>query len=1139
VSTDAQHDLYRLALDALSQAVVVTDPAGTVLCWNPAAEALYGYSATEAVGRALHELIVPPEGWAAARAERDRVARGTTYTGDWQVRDKSGRVFTVHIASSAVTGPDGRRVATVGVSYDVSARRAAEARARSQADIVEHSLDVIVETDPAGVIRTANPAVVEMFGYEPAELLGRHIELLIPEDRRAEMAAIVAAVVAGGPSGTIATTRLHRDGSVLDTSLRLSPIRDEDGTVTAVSGIARDVTDEVRTRRALETSERRFRARFEQTNLAQVVVGLDGRIVSANPAACALVGRDALVGMTLRELRHPLDAGANDERLPAILAGRAESGSWERLIAHADGTAVPILVNAALLREADGTPYAVAGFLQDLTALRKAESALSGREALFAALVRQATDLSAVISAEGVLTYVSRSAQTVFGYDPDALAGADVWSFLHPDDMAEARAAFAAVVADPGRVETVCVRARDAEGRWLWVEQSFANHLSDQHIAGVVCNGRDVTGRVEAESALRASEARYRAIAETSQEGILACDATGRTLYANQKTAGILGVPIETVYERAVPRLIAPGDMAFVADKLRHRQERGPEEYDLTYPHPDGRPRVLRLSVSPLRDDRGPVGSLAMITDVTAERSAVEELRSRALNDELTGIANRTLFQDRLEHALVRAVRRGTGSVAVIFADLDQFKLVNDTWGHAMGDTLLVQVAARLAAAAPDGDTVARFGGDQFAILSEDADEVAARVLAESLVEALAEPFDMGGERVYVSACFGIAVSPPNSARDLMRFADAALYDAKVHGRARIQTFDVALAHDAADRLGLGNDLRDAIANDELALHYQPIVDLATGRLQGLEALARWTHPRRGVVPPAQFAAIAEATGMAPLLDRWAVERACLDHAVLRAAAGLHIRVAVNVSATHLADPGFERMILSALRRNDIPHGGLSLEITESAIMDQPDTARLLLERLLERGVPAAIDDFGTGYSSLGYLNRLPATTLKIDRGFVERICEDADSLAIAASIVDLARTLNLSTIAEGVETVEQLGMVHGLGCDAAQGFLWSPAVAPERLGEVLAALPKGLFDVRGDVHAVPRIPVRPRDKVTADHGLHELMRLHRSGASLSTIAAALNSDGFRTPRGLRWHRATVAQVISDTAFPNLWQASS
>jgi diguanylate cyclase (GGDEF)-like protein len=452
-----------------------------------------------------------------------------------------------------------------------------------------------------------------------------------------------------------------------------------------------------------------------------------------------------------------------------------------------------------------------------------------------------------------------------------------------------------------------------------------------------------------------------------------------------------------------------------------------------------------------------------MISDITDVREAEERLRCRALHDELTGLPNRRLMADRIEHALARqarSLRSPYEGVAVLLADLDDFKVVNDTWGHAVGDDLLRQVALRLASAVRGADTVARFGGDEFVILCEDVTVDVAEVVARRVLSALSEPFAVEGHVVYVAASIGIALSPPDDAGTLLRYADMAMYEAKARGRGQLQVFDVALARDAADHVLLGNDLRVALDGGGLDMHYQPVIELQTGAMVGVEGLARWQHPQRGSVPPGVFIEIAERLGLGPALDRWAVSRGTIDGRLLRELLDPLLHVAVNVSAANLADPSLERHVAAVYLDGDEGDPLLVLEITENALMTNPAEARQALERLRALGVGAAIDDFGTGYSSLAYLSRLPVQSVKIDRSFVANLVVDPHAVAITAAIIDLARTLGLRTIAEGVETREQLALLQGLGCWAAQGWLWSPAVPLRDLVDVVSALPAGRFCV-------------------------------------------------------------------------------
>jgi diguanylate cyclase (GGDEF)-like protein/PAS domain S-box-containing protein len=874
----------------------------------------------------------------------------------------------------------------------------------------------------------------------------------------------------------------------------------------------------------LAASERRARARFDQSAMPQLMLALDGRITAANDAMCRLVGRDRddLVGSSTTTLHHPSDPRYGEQRGESVFAGQVDAGSWERVFTTPEAHPLPVLVHASLIRDAAGEPVEIFCIIQDLSVLRDAEQAVDRVNARFEALMGGASDWAAILDPDGRLLYASPAVHHAFGLDDRGVDGRLGIEFVYPDDRDAARQVLARVATEPGRAECVVGRVQTADGSRVWVEETLTNRLDDPHIRGIVCTARDVTERVVAERALRASEGRFRSIVETVQEGIWAVTPAGRTLFGNRKLAEILGVTLDHVYATPMAELMALTDATTIAEG----------SHELEYDHPDGRRRVLRVSAAAMQEPQT-AGTLATVMDVTEMRRVEDELRRRAVHDDLTGLPNRTLLSDRLEQALARVERDAGRAVAVMFVDLDHFKLVNDSWGHASGDALLRQVAQRIQGAVRPGDTVARFGGDEFVLVCEVDGRDEAEQVARRVVGSLTERFDVDGQTMYAGASVGIAVSPPSSAGELLRFADVAMYDAKNRGRGRVQMFDMALAERSAERLLLGNDLRDALEQGALDMHYQPIVDLGTGAVISVEALARWRHPERGLVSPAQFVGIAEAAGMGPALDRWALARGARDITALRERLTTPLRVAVNVSAANLADPTLERNLLSTLTALDVPRDVLVLEITESALMEQPEQARETIRRLAERGIGTAIDDFGTGYSSLAYLNQLPVQTLKIDRSFVAGLTEDEDAFAIVAAIVDLARILGVRTVAEGVETREQLGLLQRLGCWAGQGYLWSRPLPLDDTIAVISARPGERFDVSGDSRrAAPSR--RQKEPVTSEHGLQQILRLHRQGASLSTIAAALNAEGLRTPQGQRWHRATVARVIRDTAFPGL-----
>ena len=430
-----------------------------------------------------------------------------------------------------------------------------------------------------------------------------------------------------------------------------------------------------------------------------------------------------------------------------------------------------------------------------------------------------------------------------------------------------------------------------------------------------------------------------------------------------------------------------------------------------------------------------------------------ERLSSLAYHDTLTGLPNRLLFQDRLERAVTHSHRHGKG-LAVLFLDVDRFKVINDSLGHSVGDRLVREVAARLQDCVRESDTVARLGGDEFTVLlpsvgqAVDAAKVACKVL-----DAIRMPFELDGRELFLTCSLGISVYPDDGrdAETLVKNADAAMYRAKEQGRDRYLLYTPALNATALERLALESSLRKALPNDELLLHYQPIVDVATRGMHGVEALLRWHHPELGLVPPGDFIPLAEVTGLILSMGPWVLRTAC---AQARAWQGLRpgLRMSVNLSAREFQEPALVGYVTDALADTGLPPHLLQLEITESSAMQNAQAASQTLRELKALGVGLSIDDFGTGYSSLSYLRRFPIDTLKIDQSFIRDIGADPDDAAIASAIIALAHTLKLAVVAEGVETAEQLAFLARHGCDRAQGYLFSRPLPADRCESLLAA---------------------------------------------------------------------------------------
>ncbi len=708
-------------------------------------------------------------------------------------------------------------------------------------------------------------------------------------------------------------------------------------------------------------------------------------------------------------------------------------------------------VVGAPVRDAGGQLSKVVLVYTDISERMAMQKALQESEFRFRDLLENANDLVQSVAPDGRFLFVNRAWRQSLGYTEEEIGQLNIRDILHPDCQNQCLGKLQSLFEgeEIGRLE-VSFLTRD--GRKILVEGSCNTRFEEGRPVATRGIFRDVTDRKAAEEALRQSEERFRLLYEKAPLGYQSLDGEACFLEVNQALLDLLGYDRKEILGRWVGEFMPPESRDLLREAFpRFIEAGGVSDAEFTMLRKDGERIVVLVNGKIARDDRGRFRQThCILQDVTGRKRAEAEIERLAYFDTLTGLPNRTLLRDRLQQALAQA-GRDDQTVAVLFLDLDRFKGVNDTLGHSLGDELLKKVAGRIRKSLRASDTVARLGGDEFVVLCQGIRGVQdVSALAAKIQKTLSRPVSLGEQEIFTSVSIGIALFPEDGrdAETLLKHADLAMYAAKDLGRNAFQFYAEELNLRARERMELEVSLRRGLREEEFFLCYQPQIDLQDGRITGVEALLRWRHPLRGLIPPTQFIPVAEDSGLILPLGEWVLRTACRQCREWQQAGFPQMRVAVNLSGVQFKQSGFVGTVRAALEESGLEPCWLELELTESILMESGERTSQVLSELKKMGLRLAIDDFGTGYSSLAYLKNFPIDRIKIAQDFVRDIPGDPNDSAIVEAIIAMARSLDLQVIAEGVETRRQLEFLSARRCMEMQGYYFARPLPEKELRE-------------------------------------------------------------------------------------------
>ncbi|HEC12957.1 MAG TPA: PAS domain S-box protein [Acidiferrobacteraceae bacterium] len=1041
--------LFEFSLDA----VIVIDEKSVISEWNHQAEAIFGWKKSEIIGRTLMETIIPSH----SREAHQRGMETVMATGEGLLLNRRMELIALHREGNEFP----IELTVSPLRYDKTWTFCAFVRdltehKRTQRELqrTEESFKALAEESPnmifinqGGQVVYANKACEDQTGYKKEEFYCEDFDfmcLIAPESKELIKTKFQHHLRGEEvpPHEYKILTKDNRELTVIQAT-RLIEFKGQ----TSILGIITDITERKQSEEALRESENRFRQAFENAALGISIVGLKGQFIKVNRYLCQMLGYSEaeLLSMSFPDVTHPDDIQIGLDKMHQMMSGETQYAWFEKRYVHKLGQTVCAMLSVSLLRDERGEPLYFVAQTQNITKRKQAEEKVKASEQELSAILNSLQDVYCRTDLEGRIVRLSPSVQSLLGYAPQELLGT-MLADLYADPQGRENM-LRGLSKQGGVMQNHEVQLKRKDGSIVWV--SFNVHyIRDEHknIIGAEGTGRDI-GQLKSAEDLRS---RFGRVLDNSSNEIYVFDAD--TLHFAQVNRGArqnIGYSTQELGQ-LTPLDIKPDyTMESFLELIQPlcRDEKEMVVFQTRHLRKDGTLYPVEVRLQLFREESPPV-FVAIIQDISERMQNEERLQYLAHHDALTTLPNRVLFTDRLDQSLARTRWHGR-AVAVLFLDLDRFKIINDTLGHDVGDRALQALAERLSSCVRDGDTVSRLGGDEFAIVLEDiasADDVAPT--ARKILDVLSQPFQLDNHEFIITTSIGISLCPfdGKDTQTLLKHADTAMYRAKELGRNTYQFYSADMSAKAFERLNLETNLRHALERDEFVLHYQPQFNLTDGRMVGVEALLRWQHPDLGLVSPIEFIPLLEETGLIVPVGEWVLHAACLQACAWNDDGLKPLRMSVNLSGRQINSPNFIATVEQVLEESKLDPALLELEMTESILMHNIQSTIKTLETISEMGVRFSIDDFGTGYSSLSYLKRFPIDTLKIDRSFIHDLTQDPDDATLVEAIIAMGRALNLNIVAEGVETEMQVKFLRAHNCSVIQGFFISQPLPEKEL---------------------------------------------------------------------------------------------